>query len=264
MMIPEAIKGFLVLLLIFVPLERLFSHQRQSLWRQGWETDLIYFFTGNLIGKTSGLVIFLLVNILFVKGIVPKEIAGFVNQQSLVLQLISGLLIGEIGYYTAHRMLHQIPWLWRFHAIHHGAKELDWLVTVRVHPFDQIFTKIFQVFPLYLLGYSESFFAIYALFSATMAFFIHSNLGLNFRFLNYILVTPELHRWHHSQNPETYHTNFAAQLACVDWLLGTWYLSKRRSPDGYGVNESVPVSYLKQLIYPWQNHQTFSQRRENL
>ena len=264
MMIPEAIKGFLVLLLIFVPLERLFSHRQQSLWRRGWETDLMYFFTGNLIGKTSGLIIFLLVNNLLVQSNFPREITGFFGQQSLVLQLISGIFLGEIGYYTAHRMLHQIPWLWRFHAIHHGAKELDWLVTVRVHPFDQVFTKIFQVFPLYLLGFSEGFFIVYTLFSATMAFFIHSNLGLNFRFLNYILVTPELHRWHHSQNPETYHTNFAAQLACVDWFLGTWYLSKHRSPDVYGVNESVPIAYLKQLIYPWQNHQTLSQRRGNL
>lgn len=263
-MLPEAIKGFLVLFLIFVPLERLFSHRRQSLWRQGWETDLMYFFTGNLIGKTIGLVIFLMVNALLNQGIFPREITGFFGQQSLVLQLIFGIFIGEIGYYIAHRMLHQIPWLWRFHAIHHGAEELDWLVTVRVHPFDQVFTKIFQVFPLYLLGFSENFFVVYALFSATMAFFIHSNLCWKFEFLNYIFVTPQLHRWHHSQNSETYHTNFAAQLACVDWLLGTWYLSKQRSPDIYGIKESIPIAYLKQLIYPFQNHRIINYRRRKL
>ena len=260
---PEAIKGFLVLLLIFVPLERLFSYQRQNLWRQSLITDLIYFFTGNLIGKTSSLAVFLLVYNVYHQGILPREIIGFVGQQSLIIQLILGIFLGEIGYYTAHRLLHQIPWLWRFHAIHHGAKELDWLVTVRVHPIDQVFTKIFQVLPLYLLGFSENFFVIYTLFSAAMAFFIHSNLSGKFRFLNYILVTPELHRWHHSQNPETYHTNFAAQLACVDWFLGTWYLSKHRSPDIYGVAEPIPIAYLKQLIYPFQNHKIFSQRRRN-
>lgn len=255
MIIPEAIKGFLVLLLIFVPLERLFSHQHQSIWRRGWSTDLIYFFTGNLLGKTSGLMIFLLASILLNQDIFPTKITEFMGQQSLELQLIAGILLGEVGYYTAHRMLHQIPLLWRFHSIHHGAEELDWLVTVRVHPCDQIFTKIFQVLPLYLLGFSENFFVVYTLFSAAMAFFIHSNLGLKFQFLNYIVVTPELHRWHHSQNPETYHTNFAAQLACVDWLLGTWYLPKHRSPNIYGVRESIPIGYLKQLIYPFQNHQ---------
>jgi len=185
------------------------------------------------------------------------------GEQSLITQLVFGIILGECGYYTAHRMLHQIPWLWRFHAVHHSVEELDWLVTVRVHPIDQVFTKIFQVFPSYLLGFSQDFFIIYALFSATTAFFIHSNIGLKFHFLNRLLVTPELHRWHHSQTPETYHTNFAAQLACIDYLCGTWYLPKQRSPDSYGVRENIPIDYLGQLIYPFRNHQALNKKRRN-
>lgn len=97
-------------------------------------------------------------------------------------------------------------------AIHHSVEYMDWLAAVRVHPLDQIFTKIFQCVPLYLLGFKTEVFAIYFLFSAALAFFIHSNIRLRFPLLKWCFVTPEFHHWHHSTQRDTYQKNFAVPL----------------------------------------------------
>lgn len=60
--------------------------------------------------------------------------------------VILAIVVGEVGAYWGHRWSHEIPWLWRFHAIHHSAEEMDWLVNTRAHPLDMFFGR-FTRFP---------------------------------------------------------------------------------------------------------------------
>ncbi|OLP16190.1 fatty acid hydroxylase [Leptolyngbya sp. 'hensonii'] len=251
----HAIGGFCLLALIFIPLERWLGLRRQPILRFGWWTDVIYYFTGYCIGRGAGMLITLAVSVLMLqqKSIVAVPIAT----QPIWLQLFEAMLVADIGYYFAHRLLHCVPWLWRFHQVHHSAKELDWLAAVKVHPLDQVFTKVFQLVPLLLLGFSQETFAAYVLISAAIAFFIHANLKVDCGVLKWIIMTPEAHHCHHSSDPGRYNKNFAAQLPLVDWLGGTLYLPRHYRPDRYGIAEPVPSSYLQQLIHPFRRKMTY-------
>ncbi len=252
-MIPDVLKGFIALTLIFVPLERLWSVQSRPVLRRQWATDVFYYFSGYFVGRL-GTAICAVLAMGALSHIVSPDLRQTVANQPLGWQFAEAVLIGEVGYYTAHRLQHTVPWLWQFHAIHHSAESLDWLITVRMHPLDQLMAKIMQVLPLYLLGFSPQLFVVYALFSAAMAFFIHANLRGRFGWFNWVLATPEFHRWHHANQPGLYDKNFAAHLPIMDWLFGSFYLpraSERQLPLRYGVRELVPSGYLNHLVYPF-------------
>lgn len=255
----DVLKGFLLLCLIFVPLERLFALHQQPVLRHGWQTDTCYFFTGFFIGRATAAVIATAMMVAL-SHTIPAQFQRAIAAQPIWLQLGEAVLIADLGYYWAHRLLHRVPWLWRFHAVHHGIEVMDWLAAVRVHPIDQIFTKVFQLVPLYLLGFSTPTWTIYALFSAAIAFLIHANLKLRLGWLTWILATPQFHHWHHSRDYQTANTNFAAQLPIVDWLFGTLYLPASQMPDSYGTRDRIPNGYLNQLYYPFQPRRPHAKR----
>jgi len=248
----QTVAGFFILALILITLERFFFARKQPIFREGWMTDVVHLFVGNLIGRAS---LFLMI------GILSKNICGDgvnfswqsqVAAQPIGLQLIEILFVAELGYYTAHRLVHEVPWLWKFHAVHHSAKNVDWLATVRVHPCEQILTRIFQFSPVLILGFSEKVLGIFLIFSAFEAFFIHTNLKIRLPGLRWIIATPELHRWHHHKNPKFRNKNYAAQLPIIDWIFGTLYIPGNRLPTNYGVPEKIPINYLGQLMYPFR------------
>lgn len=250
-MFPDAIKGFILLGCIFIPLEMGFALHKQTLFRAGWLTDATYFLIGHFVGRLAGAAS-LFVALSWLYQIINTELQNRIAQQPILLQLIEVILIADIGYYIAHRLLHEVPFLWRFHAIHHSIEYLDWLATVRVHPGDQVFTKLFQMVPVYLLGFSAKTLGIYALFSAAIAFYIHANIRLRSGCLKWLIATPEFHHWHHAKVPHIGNTNFAAQCPLVDLCFGTLYLPSRKMPEKYGISEPVPGGYVAQLFYPFK------------
>ncbi|MDX2099131.1 MAG: sterol desaturase family protein [Leptolyngbyaceae cyanobacterium bins.59] len=255
----EVLKGFILLVLIFVPLERLLSLHQQPVLRPAWQTDTCYFFTGYFIGRAAGAAV---ATVLLVQldTWLQLPFRETIAQQPVWLQAIEAIFVADLGYYIAHRLLHTVPWLWRFHAVHHSVREMDWLATVRVHPVDQVFTKLFQLVPLYLLGFSTQTFAVYVIVSATIAFFIHANLRLDLGALTWIIATPRFHHWHHYNHPDVYNKNLAAQLPIIDWIFGTFYLPKGRNPNQYGIADPVPQGYLGQLLYPFRSKRIQSKK----
>lgn len=248
--IPDVIKGILILICVFIPLEKLLAMQEQKLLREGWLTDLSYYFSGYFIGKGTAEI--LIVFALLGRDWIPM-LSNFVSQQPLGLQVIVSILIGDLCFYFAHRLLHTVPWLWQFHAIHHSSTHIDWLATVRVHPFEQVLTKACQMIPLYCLGFSTDTLAIYAIFSSAIAFFIHANIRVRFPVLNLIIATPEFHHWHHDRDPKICHKNFAVQLPILDYIFGTWHMPQGETPSKYGSKLNIKTSYFNHLIYPFQN-----------
>lgn len=254
-MLVEAIQGFIVLGLIFIPLELLFPLHSQPILRRFWQVDTFYYFSGFLVGRFAGLILFWMFAHTLAK-LIPVAWKTSIQSQPLMLQLIAAVFIGDLGYYIAHRMLHTLPWLWKFHAVHHSVEQMDWLATVRVHPGDQVLTKLFQVIPIYSLGFSGKTLAIYVLYSAAIAFYIHANTRIQVGWLKWVVATPQFHHWHHVNLPEASHKNFAAQLPVLDWLFGTLYLPKKSIPTKYGINAAVPSGYLGQLFYPFQHEKS--------
>jgi sterol desaturase/sphingolipid hydroxylase (fatty acid hydroxylase superfamily) len=154
------------------------------------------------------------------------------------------LLLGDLVGYWVHRLFHGRR-LWRFHAVHHGSKDLDWLSAVRLHPVNDVVSRVAQVIPVLLLGFPPMILAAYVPFLTFWAIFLHANVPWSFGPLRYVIASPAFHRWHHTSEEEGRDKNF-----------GTFYLPAGRQPRRFGLaDEEVPEGLVAQLVYP------FSRRR---
>src|SRR5262249_55665810 len=134
--------------------------------------------------------------------LVPGSLQTAVAAQPYWLQTAEIILLADIGFYCVHRAFHAVPWLWKFHAIHHSIAELDWLAGSRVHPVDQILTKGAGLLPAFALGFSEIAIGMYAMLYYWQSFLIHANVNVRFGPLRWVLASPEFHHWHHSNHSE--------------------------------------------------------------
>jgi len=175
-----------------------------------------------------------------------------VSNWPFVLQFFCALFLTDLAQYTMHRFFHVNGSLWRFHAIHHFIKSLDWLAASRLHFIDIFVTRAFGFVPIFIMGFSAEVVVAYVIFIAFQAVLIHSNTNVNFGFLKYIFVTPQYHHWHHSGDPKTYNKNFAVHLPLIDFMFGTYYLPGNEWPAVYGIEETLPGGYFKQLLHPFK------------
>jgi sterol desaturase/sphingolipid hydroxylase (fatty acid hydroxylase superfamily) len=243
--------GFVVLIAIFVPLEKLFALHPQRVFRRGWVTDGVHFFVTNLL-ITAGFLAAAAVFTTVLRAGVGDGLANAVHTQPRGVQIVEGLLLAELLFYWAHRTSHHLGLLWRFHAIHHSIAEMDWLAAARQHPLDAVFHRVFVAIPLFLLGFTRLTVGVVVLFAAFNALFIHSNVRFRFGPLRWVIATPEFHHWHHANEPEAVNKNFAGGLPVLDVLFGTAYLPKDRVPRSYGINQPVPVEYIAQMALPFR------------
>jgi sterol desaturase/sphingolipid hydroxylase (fatty acid hydroxylase superfamily) len=245
-----------LLWIVFAPLERIFGNRSQKMFRRYFGADLCYYFLNGIIPKLL-LTLALTALAAGLHRLVPVAFYSSVAEMPLWLRLAAGLVVNEIGGYWGHRWSHQIPFLWRFHAIHHSAEEMDWLVAVKAHPIDIFFTRLCAMVPLYVLGLAQPLgnkfdfvpFAV-TLVGMYWAYFIHANVHWRFGWLEWLVSTPAFHHWHHTNDaPEVINKNYAAMLPWVDKCFGTHYLP-RAWPSKYGTNTPVALGLAGQLLNP--------------
>ena len=147
---------WLVLLVaIFVPLERLFELHPVKILRHQVGVDLAWYFINSLLpAAIIAVPLALLAQTLH--GLNPGGFYSMVAGWHLWIRLPLMFLVNDLGVYWYHRTSHKVPFLWQFHAIHHSTEELDWLVNTRAHPVDMVFTRLAGLAPVYLLGLAQS------------------------------------------------------------------------------------------------------------
>lgn len=153
-------------------------------------------------------------------------------------EFVIGFLLLDLTFYYWHIMNHKIPWLWRFHNVHHIDPDLDVSTGFRFHFAEVLLSTLFRVVQVSLIGMSLVTFGIYELVFQVETLFHHSNWRLPVRFersLNKIIVTPRMHAIHHSQvRPET-NSNFSVVFSWWDRLHRTLGLNIPQSKIEIGV-----------------------------
>ena len=145
-----------------------------------------------------------------------------------------------------------MPLLWRLHAVHHSVKSMDWMAGSRQHILELIITRTLVLAPIYVFGFSKEVIDAYIVIVGFQAVFNHANVSVRLGPLRYLLVTPNFHHWHHSQDNEALDKNYAAHFAFLDYLFGTAVKSTKLWPEHYGVQgDYVPNGFFKQLKFPF-------------
>ncbi len=252
----ETLNDFLLVCLVFVPLERLLAlRPGQRILRRGWIVDLVHVFATGFLYRL-GLILLVVALGGALEGVVPEAVRRAAGSQPIWLAVIEIILIADIGFYFVHRALHASPVLWRFHAIHHSIEEMDFLAAHRVHPIDQLLSRGATLLPVLALGFAPEAIALFAVMYHWHALLIHSNVRLGIGPLRWIIASPVYHHWHHANQPEAIDKNFAGQLVLLDLLFGTLHLPRRERPRRYGTDTPVPRSYFGQLLHPFKRSPT--------
>src|ERR1035438_5071810 len=176
----------LVLMVVFVPLERLFAVHPQKVFRKSFAVDLGYYFLNSLVPKML-LVAPMALLAWGLHYVVPGGLRSAAAGMPLGARLAAALVAGEFGFYWGHRWSHEIPLLWRFHSIHHGPENMHWLISTRAHPVDMVFTRLCGLTLLYMTGLAAPMSGsatmiplLVVLLGTVWGFFIHANLNWRF------------------------------------------------------------------------------------
>lgn len=169
-------------------------------------------------------------------------------------QVVFYVVATDFLHYWIHRIFHNST-MWKFHAIHHSAKEVDWTTTFRIHPINVILQPAAVSVLMMTLGIAPAVTIFVLPFDILTAAWVHSNLKWDLGPLKYVIATPVFHRWHHGPVEEGGNMNFAPTFSLWDYLFGTFYMPEGRLPDNFGVDdEHFPEGYFNQLVYPFRGH----------
>jgi sterol desaturase/sphingolipid hydroxylase (fatty acid hydroxylase superfamily) len=173
------------------------------------------------------------------------------NGWPLMLQVVLGLVVAELGLYVAHRVAHEILFIWRFHALHHSVERL-WVVnTGRFHFVDSLFKIALSQAPLYLIGAPLPVFLWIGAVTAFIGLLTHCNLDVRTGPLDYVFSTPRLHRWHHSRILAEGNTNYGENLVLWDQVFGTYFNPPRPSSIDIGISGRISEGFWAQLSQPF-------------
>jgi sterol desaturase/sphingolipid hydroxylase (fatty acid hydroxylase superfamily) len=189
--------------------------------------------------------------VLFFESVTPAWLSQRVAGQPWWLQFLQVMLAADLGIYIGHRLMHEVPTLWRFHAIHHSAKELDWATSYRSHAIDSLVIHWWMLFFLVSIPFDAGVVKAHAIYFGIQSAFLHANLRVDLGPLRMLYAFPWFHRWHHSDLPEAHDKNFVSHFPWLDALFGTLYFPKE-PPKTFGVNDPAPTSLADQLLYPFR------------
>ncbi len=241
---------------LFVPLEQFFPQNDQSLFRVEYREDLFYYLVSSMLVQILTFLTFLPANM--VKATLPlADVRAWVGALPFAIQFFAIMFLTDLVQYMVHRCFHRIPSLWRFHAVHHSARSMDWIAGARMHFVEILILRSTTVIPMFVLGFHESAINAYVFTVYLYSTFVHANLNWRFPLVERVLVTPRYHHWHHGIEQEAIDVNFAVHFPILDKLFGTYFLPENRWPAGYGVQgHPVPGGYLNQLKYPFRRATT--------
>jgi len=211
----------------------------------------VYFLSTHLPIRITSFLI-LLPATQFTRVLSSASLQAAVSSLPWLVQFFLAVLVADLAEYAIHRALHVWPFLWRFHAIHHSSKALDWIAGSRAHLVDDILIRGLMLVPM-MFAFSQNIITAYLLFVTIHATWEHTNFGPTVKWMEPYLISPRFHHWHHTSQKEAIDKNFAIHFPWIDKLFGTYYYPDDRWPDTYGLaNEPIPAGFWGQTFYPFR------------
>lgn len=181
----------------------------------------------------------------------PIEYGIWPRYWPIWVQVIMGVYLAEFMLYWAHRLAHEVPFFWRFHAVHHSVKKLWVINTGRFHFVDSLISIVLGMGLLLILGAPLEVIQWLASITAFIGVLTHCNVDMKFGPISYVLNTPELHRWHHSMDLREGNRNYGENIILWDQVFGTFVNPKdRRPPADIGMKDFMPDKFWQQLLWP--------------
>ncbi|MEP6717441.1 MAG: sterol desaturase family protein [Terriglobia bacterium] len=175
------------------------------------------------------------------------------------VKLLAAVLLLDYTLYIWHILTHRVPFLWRFHRVHHLDREMDASTALRFHFGEITLSVAFRAAQIRLIGPTPAMFAAWQTFLVFCILFHHANIRLPIaweRRLARVLVTPRLHGIHHSTVPEQMNSNWSSGFTVWDWLHGTL---RTRVPqdtivigvEGFrsGRDQELPIILIHPFVY---------------
>jgi sterol desaturase/sphingolipid hydroxylase (fatty acid hydroxylase superfamily) len=212
-------------------------------------SDFAYFVLGVVFASLTGGLVFRLSSALGALGMprLAEDVLPF------PVALVLCLVVLDLGQYVSHRLLHAVGALWAVHKVHHSARTLDWLANARSHILETTIRRVVAPLGLVLLGAPRLPTVLAGTMLSVWALFIHSNVRVDLRVLEGLVITPRLHRIHHM--PDTTQKNFGSFFSIWDRLVGSLVVFDPPADATLGVPgevESYPQSFLPQLVEPFR------------
>jgi len=248
--------------IIYTPLERLWpQYPEQSTFRKEWTLDIVYFMSTHLPIQVLSFLV-LLPATQAVKYLGVPALQHLISRMPWFLQFCMAVVVADVAEYFIHLALHKVPFLWRFHAVHHSSKALDWIAGSRSHFVDDTLVRGFILVPL-MFGFSQSIIFAYLIFVTLHATWTHCNFGPNAKWIEKFLVMPRYHHWHHTSQKEGIDKNFAIHFPWIDKMFGTYYYPEEW-PEKYGLDgEQIAPGFLRQTIHPFIKKNKVVLQKEN-
>ena len=218
---------FLSLLLVFALLELVLPRRRPAPVRlRRWSGNLVLILLGTVLVR-----ILIPVGIVeMVSGDIPMGPLGWLELPPLASGLLA-LLALDYAIYWQHRLFHSVPWLWRLHRLHHTDTDYDVTTGVRFHPFEIVLSTLIKIGIVIAIGAPAFAIVIFEITLSATSLFNHSNLSIPVRLeriLRMLIVTPDMHRVHHSVAADEMNRNFGFNFPWWDRAHRTYVAQPAR------------------------------------
>ena len=151
------------------------------------------------------------------------------------LEVLATVLIFDLAIWTQHLVTHKVPVLWRFHRVHHADRDFDVSTAIRFHPVEIAFSMLLKIGLVYLIGPPALGILMFEIILNGTALFNHANIRLPpwlDAVLRQFLVTPDMHRVHHSDLRAEHDSNYGFALSVWDRMFGTYIAQPEGGHDG--------------------------------
>lgn len=232
-----------------------------AMWEWLWPKREL---TQNKLKRWFNNIALMVTGTLVVRVLIPMAAVGaafFAEQQHLGfashfelplwIEIIVVFVMLDLAIYFQHAMFHVLPVMWRFHRVHHSDLDCDVSTGVRFHPVEIFLSIIIKIFLIVTWGAPVLAVVIFEMVLNFMSMFTHSNIRLNEkleRILRWFIVTPDMHRIHHSVEENETNSNFAFHMSIWDRMFGTY----KAEPEAGQLGMTIGLTQFREK--EWQNY----------